>query len=85
MVFDRGAFTEAPGCLLIDDLITAGSTLQDTISTLRAEGRNVTDAIVTVDRQEGGIEKLAELGVQARALITQDDLRHAWMLANDAS
>ena len=73
----EGAFSDGPRCLIIEDLITVGSTLQDTVRTLREDGREVTDALVTVDRQEGGPEALAEIGVTVRSLLTQADLRAA--------
>ena len=34
-------------------------------------------ALVTVDRQEGGPEALAEIGVTVHSLLTQADLRAA--------
>lgn len=73
----EGAFSDGPRCLIVEDLITVGSTLQDTVRCLREDGREVTDALVTVDRQEGGPEALAEMGVTVRALLTQADLRAA--------
>lgn len=73
----EGAFGDGVRCLIIEDLITVGSTLVNTVEALREDGREVTDALVTVDRQEGGPEALAEIGVTARALLTQADLRAA--------
>ena len=73
----EGAFADGPKCLIVEDLITVGSTMANTIQTLREEGREVTDALVTVDRQEGGPEAMAELGVTVHALLTQADLRAA--------
>lgn len=80
----EGAFTDSPNCLMIDDLVTAGTTLRDSVEALRQGGRIVGDAVVTVDRQEGGVEALAAIGVNARVLITQDELRTAWEATNDA-
>jgi orotate phosphoribosyltransferase len=37
----------------------------------------VDSALVTVDREEGGPEAMAELGVTVYALLTQTDLRAA--------
>lgn len=73
----EGTFSDGAKCLVIEDLITVGSTLVNTVETLREEGREVTDALVTVDREEGGPEKLADIGVTVRALLTQTDLRAA--------
>ena len=73
----EGSFSAGPKCLVVEDLVTVGSTLVNTVETLREEGREVTDALVTVDREEGGPEKLAEIGVRVHALLTQTDLRAA--------
>ena len=40
--------------LLIDDLVTTGLTLKKTAEAVRAEGGVVTDAVVFLDREEGG-------------------------------
>jgi orotate phosphoribosyltransferase len=73
----EGTFESGPKCLIVEDLITVGSTMADTVRTLREDGREVDAALVTVDRQEGGPEALAELGVTVHALLTQADLRAA--------
>ncbi len=73
----EGTFSDGARCLIVEDLITVGSTLLDTVRALREQGREVTDALVTVDRQEGGPEAAAAEGVRVRALLTQADLRAA--------
>lgn len=74
----EGGFRGSERCLVVDDLVTAGTTLLDTVAALRELGRTVDAAIVTVDREEGGVERLAEQGVEVHALITQRELREAW-------
>lgn len=49
--------------LLIDDLITTGSSLRKSAAAIRAEGGVVTDGVVLLDREEGGGERLARDGV----------------------
>jgi orotate phosphoribosyltransferase len=73
----EGTFEDGPRCLIIEDLITVGSTMIETVRALREDGREVDTALVTVDRQEGGPEALAEVGVTVHALLTQADLRSA--------
>lgn len=46
--------------LLVDDLITTGKSLRKAVAAIRAEGGVVTDAVVLVDREEGGKEKTAK-------------------------
>ena len=72
----EGTFGSAPRCLVVEDLITVGSTLQDSVRALREdEGREVDTALVTVDREEGGPEAMEALGVKVYSLLTQTDLR----------
>jgi orotate phosphoribosyltransferase len=73
----EGTFSDGPRCLVVEDLITVGSTLLDTVAALREQGREVDAALVTVDRQEGGPEAAAEAGVTVHSLLTQADLRAA--------
>lgn len=74
----EGSFRSSDRCLVIDDLVTAGTTLADTVAALRADGRVVNDALIVVDREEGGVDALAANGVRARVLITKTELRAAW-------
>ena len=59
-----------PGCkvALIDDLITTGGSLAQTIDALRQKGGEVDNAIVLIDRLEGGDALLAEKGVKLNAI-----------------
>jgi orotate phosphoribosyltransferase len=61
----------APGdhVLIIDDLITTGLSLQNAARAILAEGGVVTDAVVLLDRQEGGKERLAKSGITLHALL----------------
>lgn len=55
--------------LLIDDLITTGRSLIKAVEAIRAEGGVVTDAVVMLDREEGGRENLARDKVALRYLL----------------
>ena len=61
----------APGdrILLIDDLITTGLSLQKATKAITAEGGVITDAVVLLDRQEGGKKKLAQRNIKLHALL----------------
>jgi orotate phosphoribosyltransferase len=61
----------APGdrVLLVDDLVTTGLSLQKAARAVVAEGGLVRDAVVLLDRQEGGRERLAKSGVTVHALL----------------
>jgi orotate phosphoribosyltransferase len=66
----------APGdrVLLIDDLITTGLSLQKASKAIIAESGVINDAIVLLDRQEGGKEKLAQNGAKLHALLNVTEI-----------
>lgn len=61
----------APGnrVLLIDDLVTTGLSLQKSARAIMAEGGVVTDAVVLIDREERGRQRLAKSGTKLHALL----------------
>lgn len=74
----EGLFNDSELCLVVDDLITVGTTLGQTIDGLRQLGKSVTDVLVVVDREDGGSEFLQSRGVKLHALLTKTDLKTAW-------
>lgn len=66
----EGNFQNEESCLIIEDVITTGSSVIETTTDLRAEGLVVTDVIVVVDRQQGGEKNLADKDVRMHALFT---------------
>jgi orotate phosphoribosyltransferase len=59
---------------LVDDVITSGGSLLQARDALRDEaGIQVTDALVIVDREEGGREALAKEGIALTALFRKRD------------
>ena len=62
---------------LIEDVITSGGAVIDATHALRAEGSVVETVVCVIDRQSGGREKLAELGIEMRAVFTKQDLEAA--------
>lgn len=59
--------------LLVDDLITTGRSLGRSAAAVRAEGGVVTDAVVLLDREEGGRERLAGDGITLHYLLKASD------------
>jgi orotate phosphoribosyltransferase len=62
---------------LIEDVITSGGAVIDATHALRAEGATVATVVCVIDRQSGGREKLADLGLEMRAVFTKADLEAA--------
>ena len=56
--------------LVVDDLITGGHSILDTAQRLRDEGLQVKDAVVLVDRQQGGRQALRKAGINLTSLLT---------------
>ncbi len=55
--------------LLVDDLVTTGFSLKKSALAVRAEGGVVSDAFVLLDREEGGRDRLADIGVKLHAVL----------------
>lgn len=66
----EGKFNAGDKCLIIEDVVTSGSSILDTVVDLRSEGLVVTDAIVVVDREQGGAQNTEENGVKMHSLFT---------------
>ncbi len=70
----EGNFEKGQRCLVIEDLITSGLSLFETISPLEQEGLIVKEIIVLLDRQQGGKKRLEEKGYCVDAVFTMEDL-----------
>ena len=54
--------------LVLDDLITTGGSILRASEAIRSEGGVVEDALVLIDRMEGGRERLSASNIQLKAL-----------------
>jgi uridine monophosphate synthetase len=70
----EGRWSVGQTAVVIDDLITSGDSILETIATLKAAGLKVYDAVVLVDREQGGRQMLAEQGYRLHAVMTIRDL-----------
>lgn len=60
--------------LILDDVITTGSTIFEIINEVESLEGKVVKIIIIVDRLEGGLEKVKEKGYDIEALINRIDL-----------
>jgi len=60
--------------LVLDDLITTGGSLINAAKAIRAEGGVVNDAVVLIDREEGGKEALAKAGIRLHSLTRMSEV-----------
>lgn len=72
----EGILVSGDKVLLIDDLLTTGLTLKEAAEATRAEGGIVTDAIVFLDREEGGKQILEQAGVKLHPLLKISEVAH---------
>jgi orotate phosphoribosyltransferase len=70
----EGPFEPGDLVCLIEDVVTTGGALAESVSALRNEGLVVRNAVCVVDREEGGSDALARLGVRLRTLFRAADL-----------
>lgn len=70
----EGVFENGQNCLLVEDVITSGKSLVETIDEVQREGLNVTDIVVVLDREQGGIAKLKEKGYRVQTLFTINEV-----------
>lgn len=66
----EGIFTKGQNCLLVEDVITSGTSLLETIPEIENEGITVSDIVVVLDRQQGGKELLESKGYRVHTLFT---------------
>jgi orotate phosphoribosyltransferase len=73
----EGAFEEGELVCLVEDVITSGGAAVQSALALREAGLEVRNAVCVVDREEGGVEALADEGVRLRALFRVSELAEA--------
>ncbi|WP_394739415.1 orotate phosphoribosyltransferase [Natronococcus roseus] len=70
----EGRLEEEEEVVVLEDIVTTGTSLVDAVEALREAGATVERALVVVDRQEGGRENVEEAGLEMEALVTAEEL-----------
>ena len=65
----EGLVSPGEKVLIVDDLITTGKSTGEAIEAVRSEGGLVEDAVVLIDREEGGVKHLKTMGVTLHAFM----------------
>ncbi|AXR82867.1 orotate phosphoribosyltransferase [Natrarchaeobaculum sulfurireducens] len=70
----EGRLEEGEEVVVLEDIVTTGTSLVDAIEALREAGATVERALIVVDREEGGRENVEDAGVEMEALVTASEL-----------
>ena len=70
----EGVFEAGELVCLLEDVVTSGGALTEAVAAVREAGLEVRNAVCVVDREEGGADALARIGVRLRALYRAGEL-----------
>lgn len=70
----EGVFQKGQRCLLIEDVVTSGSSLLASAEAIRQEGLLVEEAVVFIDRCQGGIKALEKQGLRTYPVLTLPEI-----------
>ena len=66
----EGNFGAGAAVVVVEDVITSGSSALRAIEVVTAEGGSVVGVLAVVDREQGGLERLESVGYAVRSLTT---------------
>jgi orotate phosphoribosyltransferase len=70
----EGAYAQGERVVLVEDVVTSGGAAADAVRALRQAGLECRTAICVIDREEGGVDTLARLGVRLHPLFRAADV-----------
>jgi orotate phosphoribosyltransferase len=73
--FAEGGEVSGRRLLIVEDVVTSGGQIIESVHALRDEGAIVTDVVCVIDRQAGGRENLEKEGLCLVSLFLKSDLR----------
>ena len=70
----EGLWQPGERVVIIEDVITTGGSIVSSVELFRAAGLVVEDAIVLLDRQQGGVENLRKAGIRVHSVLALGDV-----------
>jgi orotate phosphoribosyltransferase len=70
----EGVFEKGEKCLVVEDLVTKGGSVFETIEPLEQEGLKITDIVVLLDREQGGKKRIEDKGYRLHSVMKISDL-----------
>ena len=75
--YAEGAELKGERVLMVEDVVSSGGAIIDTLKMLRGDGVEPMGAICVIDRETGGVENLANVGLELRSLLTMSRIESA--------
>ncbi len=73
----EGVFEKGKQCLVMEDLITSGMSVFETIEPLEEEGLNVKHIVAFIDREQGGRETIEQKGYKFHSVVSLSEILKA--------
>jgi uridine monophosphate synthetase len=70
----EGDFQAGQRAVVIEDLVTSAGSVLAAIQTLQTAGLEVSDVVVLIDREQGGLQNLAAAGYRLHAALTMTQI-----------
>lgn len=74
MLWIEGDVKRGDRVLIVEDVITTGSSTKKAVQRAKAAGLKVKGVVALIDRQEGGKEAVEAMGLPFKALLTKEDI-----------
>ncbi|KAH9510403.1 hypothetical protein Btru_043083 [Bulinus truncatus] len=70
----EGDYSDGDSCLIVEDVVSSGSSILETAEALKEAGLVVSEAVVLLNREQGGYEKLESAGIKLHSVFTITDV-----------
>jgi len=70
----EGFYNPGDRCLIIEDIVTSGNSILETIEPLQHAGLNIASIVIVIDREQGGLMAIEKQGFHVLPLMTVTDL-----------